>query len=116
VVVHIHQQHAVPGTILEIYTAQKKPNNKNNRHETIHIISKSFKFCSLFLVHDHIRTKGDLAQFMKYSHAKAVKRTRWISFYSIVRPAAVMLLEQLTESVADVEGRVLVNPLRVKHR
>jgi hypothetical protein len=27
-----------------------------------------------------------------------------------------MLLEQLTESVADVEGRVLVNPLRVKHR
>ncbi len=117
VIVLIHQEHAVPGPILEIYTAQKKPNNNNsNRHETIDIISKSYKFSSLFVVHDHIQTKGDLPQFMKYCHAKAVKRTTWISFYSIVRPAAVMLLEQLTESVADVERRVLVNPLRVKHR
>ncbi len=53
---------------------------------------------------------------MKYSHAKVVKRTRWISCYSAVRPAEVMFFEQRTESVADVEGRLLFNPLRVKQR
>jgi hypothetical protein len=36
------------------------------------------KLCSMFLVHDHIRTKADLPQFMKYSHAEVVKRSRWI--------------------------------------
>ncbi|CAK9227894.1 unnamed protein product [Sphagnum troendelagicum] len=40
-----------------------------------------------------------------------------VNSYAGVRPTEVMLFDQRTESVADVEGRLLVNPLlRFKNR